>query len=209
MSASWNVEFLLKARLVAGRMMSVRTVARFGAVLLVSAFPSAHRVLGAQSGTPTAASTPARAPTPCADAPERHRFDFWVGEWEVTTPAGGHAGSSSIQSVSGGCALLENWTSATGGHGKSLNAFNPAVGQWQQYWIGQDGNPTEFRESSWVGKSIVFRAHVPATEKSPATEMRLTFTPTDSNTVQQHGENSTDGGATWKTTYLFVYHRRG
>jgi len=164
--------------------------------------------LGAQSVTPTAASAPARAPTPCADAPERHRFDFWVGEWEVTTPAGGHAGSSSIQSVSGGCALLENWTSAAGGQGKSLNAFNPAIGQWQQYWIGQDGNPTEFRESSWVGKSIVFRAHVPATGRSPATETRLTFTPEDANTVQQHGESSTDGGATWKTTYLFVYHRK-
>ena len=96
----------------------------------------------------------------------------------------------------------------TGGHGKSLNAFNPAVGQWQQYWIGQDGNPTEFRESSWAGTSIVFRAHVPAARTTPATEMRLTFTPVDSNTVRQHGESSTDGGATWKTTYLFVYHRK-
>ena len=44
--------------------------------------------LGAQSVTPTAASAPARAPTPCADAPERHRFDFWIGEWTVTGPTG-------------------------------------------------------------------------------------------------------------------------
>jgi hypothetical protein len=153
-------------------------------------------------------SAPVKAATPCADAPERHRFDFWIGEWEVTTPAGGHAGTSSVQSVSGGCALLENWTSVSGGHGKSLNAFNPAIGQWQQYWIGQDGNPTEFRESTWSGSSIVFRAHVAASGKSPATEMRLTFTPLDSSTVQQHGESSSDGGATWKTGYLFVYHRR-
>ena len=125
------------------------------------------------------------------------RFDFWVGEWDVT-PAGDTTvvGHSVVQIVSGGCALLENWTSANGGHGKSLNAFNPAVGQWQQYWIGQDGNPTEFRESTWSGNSIVFRAHAPAAGKSPTTEMRLTFTPVDSSTVQQHGESSTDGGAT-------------
>jgi hypothetical protein len=167
----------------------------------------AQRALS-QSVPAAQASAPAQMTTPCADAPERHRFDFWIGEWEVTTPAGGHAGTSSVQSVSGGCALLENWTSANGGHGKSLNAFNPAIGQWQQYWIGQDGNPTEFRESSWSGSSIVFRAHAPATGKSPAMESRLTFTPLDSSTVRQHGEQSTDGGATWKTSYLLVYHRK-
>ncbi|MBW8769233.1 MAG: hypothetical protein JF589_05740 [Gemmatimonadetes bacterium] len=170
--------------------------------LLLSSMLIAPCTLAAQT------SAPAKAPTPCVDVAERHRFDFWIGEWEVTTPAGGRAGTSSVQSVSGGCALLENWTSASGGHGKSLNAFNPAVGQWQQYWIGQDGNPTEFRESTWSGPSIVFRAHAPAAGKSPATEMRLTFTPLDSNTVQQHGESSTDGGATWTTTYLFVYHKK-
>ena len=162
---------------------------------------------GALSAQSTGAA-PQRAPTPCAGVAERHRFDFWIGEWEVTTKGGTRVGSSVVQSVSGGCALLENWTNAQGGQGKSLNAFNPAVGQWQQYWIGQDGNPTEFRESTWADRSIVFRAHSPATGKSPATEMRLTFTPVDSSTVQQHGENSTDGGATWTTTYDFYYHRK-
>jgi hypothetical protein len=182
--------------------MNVRvTSLAVGVVLLCS-----PRQVGGQSAP--GAATPARAPTPCADAPERHRFDFWIGEWEVTTPAGGHAGSSSVQSVSGGCALLENWTSAGGGQGKSLNAFNPAVGQWQQYWIGQDGNPTEFRASSWVGTSIVFRAHVAAVGAAPTTEQRLTFTPVDAGTVRQLGETSTDGGTTWKTTYDFVYHRK-
>ena len=164
------------------------------------------RASAAQGTTPPASSTP--APTPCADAAERHRFDFWIGEWDVTTQGGTPVGSSVVQSVSGGCALLENWTSARGGHGKSLNAYNPAVGQWQQYWIGQDGNPIEYRESTWAGASIVFRAHVPAAAKSPATEMRLTFTPVDSSTVQQHGESSADGGGSWATTYLFLYHRK-
>jgi hypothetical protein len=187
-------------------------IARFalplGAAFLLSTI-APHRTLAAQSVAATQASARAKAPTPCADAPERHRFDFWIGEWTVTGPKGsGPAGSSSIQSVSGGCALLENWSSASGGHGKSLNAYNPVVGQWQQYWIGQDGTPTEFRESSWVGGSIVFRAHVPATGRSPATAMRLTFTPVDSNTVRQHGESSTDGGATWTTTYDLLYHRK-
>ena len=174
---------------------------------MVSAVVLSVRALPAQvMGSGAAASQP--APKPCADPAERHRFDFWIGEWDVTTKGGTHVGSSAVQSVSGGCALLENWTSARGGQGKSLNAYNPAVGQWQQYWIGQDGNPTEYRESTWEGASIVLRAHAPASGKTPATEPRLTFSPLDSATVRQHGESSTDGGATWTTTYDFYYHRK-
>jgi hypothetical protein len=175
------------------------------AVVVVAVGLSA-RVLAAQSAA--SGSAPQRAPTPCADVAERHRFDFWIGEWEVTTQGGTRVGSSVVQSVSGGCALLENWTSARGGQGKSLNAFNPAVGQWQQYWIGQDGNPTEYRESTWAGTSIVFRAHAPAAGATPASALRLTFSPVDSVTVRQHGERSTDGGKTWSTQYDFYYRRK-
>jgi len=177
---------------------------RYGVALVVVVLSA--RGLPAQSTA--AGAPPPRAPTPCADAPERHRFDFWIGEWDVTTQGGTRVGGSVVQSVSGGCALLENWTSARGGQGKSLNAYNPAVGQWQQYWIGQDGNPTEYRESTWAGRSIVLRAHTPAGGTAPATELRLTFTPVDSDTVRQLGERSTDGGATWATTYDFYYHRK-
>jgi hypothetical protein len=148
------------------------------------------------------------APTPCADAPERRRFDFWLGEWDVTAPDGRPAGTSSIQPVSGGCALLENWTDTRGSAGKSLTTFNPAVGQWQQYWIGQDGNPVEYRESAWAGSSLVLRARFAATPTAPAVVLRLTFTPLDSSTVRQHSVRSTDDGATWKELYDFTYHRR-
>ena len=148
------------------------------------------------------------APTPCAGVAERRRLDFWTGEWEVTTTGGSAAGSSSVQIVSGGCALLESWTSTRGGKGHSLTAFNPALGQWQQYWIGQDGNPIEYRESTWHDGSIVLRASFAASGNTPATELRLTFSPVDSTTVRQHGERSIDGGQTWSTTYDFLYHRR-
>jgi len=186
--------------------LSVRAVALRRCALALGAVWSFAGALSAQSsGT---GATTLRAPTPCADVAERHRFDFWIGEWEVTTKGGTRVGSSVVQSVSGGCALLENWTNAQGGQGKSLNAFNPAAGQWQQYWIGQDGNPVEFRESTWAGGSIVFRAHAPAAGTTPATEQRLTFSPIDSATVRQLGEQSTDGGTTWKTTYDFYYQRK-
>ena len=154
---------------------------------------------------PASGSAPTRAPAPCANDPERHRFDFWIGEWTVTTKSGGVAGNSVIESVSGGCALLENWTSMSGGHGKSLNAYNPLSHQWQQYWIGQDGAVSEFRTSEFDGTSMIFFVR---DESKPDSIVRLTFTPLDSATVRQHSESSSDGGKSWTTQYDFYYHRR-
>ena len=166
-------------------------------VALASSIP---RVFHAQ--VPLAGSP---GPSACANA-DRHRFDFWIGEWDVKTPAGGLAGTSSVQSVSGGCALLENWTATNGGTGKSLNAYNPVSKQWQQYWAGQGGAVTEYRESEWKDGSLSFMARGSAPSAAPM--QRLTFTPVNDSTVRQHGESSADGGATWTTTYDFYYHRR-
>lgn len=154
---------------------------------------------------PAAAAVSSRAPTPCANEPERHRFDFWIGEWRVTTKAGSPVGSSVIQSVSGGCALLENWTGLNGGQGKSLNAYNPLIHAWQQYWIGQDGAVTEFRSSEFDGKSLTFFNRDNA---KPSAIGRLSFTPQDSVTVRQLSETSSDGGKSWTTQYDFYYHRK-
>jgi hypothetical protein len=160
----------------------------------------------ANSAVASTSTSPPMRPPPavCVNDPERRRFDFWIGEWNVTTAGGTTVGSSVIQQVSGGCALLENWTSASGGQGKSLNAYNPALKQWQQYWIGQDGAPTEFRSSEFDGKSLAFFVK----HDDPLKMERLTFTPIDAATVRQHSETTEDGGKTWKTSYDFYYHRK-
>jgi len=155
----------------------------------------------------TALTSHAQAPAPnaCAAA-ERHKFDFWIGEWEVKAAAGPTVGKSSIQSIAGGCGLLENWTGANGGSGKSLNAYNPVSKQWQQYWVGQGGAVTEYRESTWNDGSLSYVARGSGPGSGPI--QRLTFTPVNDSTVRQHGEQSTDNGATWTTTYDFYYYRR-
>ena len=150
-------------------------------------------------------SSPSNHSTSCTNEPERHHFDFWLGAWDVTTRGGTKVGSSVIESVSRGCALLENWTSAKGGQGKSLNAFNPAIRQWQQFWIGADGEVAEFRSSTYSGGSLIFIRDSGAGSDST---FRLTFTPIDSVTVRQHSEASADGGKSWITQYDFYYHRR-
>ena len=169
---------------------------------------AAHRA-GAQtnssSGSSAATTSTSAAPYSCADDPERHRFDFWLGAWDVKTENGNHVGDSIIETASNGCAVLENWTGARGGTGKSLNSYNARLKQWQQFWIGSDGDVHEYRESQSDGNSLVFFWKPPTATQ---TVIRLTFTPIDKDTVRQHSEMSEDGGKTWKTEYDFYYHRR-
>jgi opacity protein-like surface antigen len=154
----------------------------------------------------TAASASAQATSPCPSDPQRHHFDFWIGQWDVMTKEGKQVGTSRIESISGGCAILENWSAGRGGSGKSINAYNPALKQWQQYWVGSDGGILDYQRSEFDGKSMIFFITDAA---KPSARQRLTFTPQDEKTVRQHSEKSVDGGATWTTEYDFYYHRRG
>ena len=175
--------------------------------LTVAAFAllSAQRTFAQASSSSGAQSSASHAPPSCSDDAERHRFDFWLGAWDVKTEDGTHVGDSIIETASNGCAVLENWTGARGGTGKSLNSYNPRLKQWQQFWIGSDGDVHEYRESQTDGSSLVFFWKPPAATQ---TIIRLTFTPIDKDTVRQHSELSDDGGKTWKTEYDFYYHRR-
>lgn len=146
-----------------------------------------------------------QATSPCPADPERHHFDFWLGEWNVTTIQGNQVGTSRIESIANGCALLENWTGGRGGTGKSINAYNPVIKQWQQYWVGSDGEILDYTRSEFDGKSMIFFA---SSFREADHRKRLTFTPQDASTVRQHAETSVDGGKTWKTEYDFYYHRK-
>ena len=146
-----------------------------------------------------------KPPTPCLNNAEFRRFDFWVGEWDVTAKAGAPVGKSSVQSVSGGCGLLENWTAGNGSTGKSLNTYNGQTKQWMQFWVGQGGGVTQYAESEWHDGAVTFLSK----PTGPNTAFqRLTFTPLNDSTVRQFGEISTDGGKTWRVGYDFYYHRR-
>jgi hypothetical protein len=145
------------------------------------------------------------APAPCRDAADNRRFDFWIGNWRVTTAGGQQVGTSHVDVVSGGCALLENWRDMRGSEGKSLNTFDPASHVWRQFWVGQGGGVTDYSQSEWHGSSLTFMAHSRTPNGSEFIQ-RLTFTPLDGGVVRQFAEGSTDGGKTWSPFYDFHYH---
>src|SRR5689334_4174783 len=80
--------------------------------------------------------------TPCT-APEYRQFDFWLGDWDVTNPAGKAAGHNRVTSEYGGCVLQEHWTGAGGSVGSSFNIYDPVRKVWHQTWVDNGGTLLE------------------------------------------------------------------
>ncbi|MEZ5420359.1 MAG: hypothetical protein R2708_23880 [Vicinamibacterales bacterium] len=154
---------------------------------------------------PAAAQSAAAPPPPCA-TPEHRQFDFWVGEWTVTTPDGQPAGTSRIEAVLGGCALLEHWTGAKGGAGKSLSLYVAADRQWNQTWVDAAGNRIVFTGGLDGSRMVLGNAWTAADGKAMRSE--LSWTPQPGGGVRQVWRQSSDGGATWATTFDGLYRRQ-
>lgn len=155
-------------------------------------------------GVSSPASAQNRMPPP--PPPESHQFDFWIGEWDVTTPAGKTAGTNRIERVAKGQGLLENWTSAGGGDGKSLNAYNVAKRQWQQFSIGADGVVLELAGGLNSAGSMVLSGR--SASASGEVLNRVTWTPNADGSVRQLWETSADDGKSWSVAFDGRYVRR-
>ncbi len=152
---------------------------------------------------PAAKATP--APKPCA-APEYRQFDFWLGEWNVTNPAGKVAGESRITRILGGCAVREEWTGAGGLTGTSLNMYDSARRRWHQTWVDDKGNVL-LLEGAFRGGRMVLEGDAPA-ESGTLARQRITWSPLSGNRVRQLWESSADSGKTWKTEFDGIYAKK-
>ncbi len=150
-------------------------------------------------------SAPAAPPRPCLEALHR-QFDFWIGTWDVTGPAGRFAGINRIERVDGGCALAESWSSAGGGYtGHSLNSVG-SDGRWRQTWVDSSGLRLEL-VGGLVGGKMVLEGETPGAEPaSPPVRNRITWSPESEGRVRQHWETSSDGGRSYATAFDGMYH---
>lgn len=149
---------------------------------------------------------------PCS-GPEFRQFDFWIGEWEVFAPNGKKGGDSKISILLDSCVIFEEWTSANSQQGliysgKSFNLYNAATRQWQQTWVDNTGNTTEFLRGEAVNGKIVYYADKVTDPKGKIFKRRLTFSKLSDNKVRQLGERSDDEGKTWSVEYDLEYRKR-
>lgn len=149
--------------------------------------------------------------SPCSD-PIFRDFDFWIGKWEVYGKNGKQAGTSKISLILDSCVILEEWTSSSIPNtltytGKSFNTYNTATKQWQQTWVDNTGNTTEFLRGEGTKGQIVFHADRVSDPKGKIFLRRLTFTKINDSKVRQFGERSDDQGMTWTSEYDLEYRR--
>lgn len=139
---------------------------------------------------------------PC-QAPEYRQFDFWLGDWDVTSPANpGGSSRNRITRINGGCTLREEYTTPFGYEGTSLNFYDATRRVWHQTWIDNQGGAL-YLEGGLEGRSMVL-----ATTTDPQNVQRITWTPLDDGRVRQHWESTTDGGKTWSTVFDGYYAKR-
>jgi tetratricopeptide (TPR) repeat protein len=146
---------------------------------------------------------------PCAYTPENRQFDFWVGEWSVTTTQGAvPAGDSEIELILEDCVVQENWKSQNNPYsGKSYNMYNQALKRWEQYWVDNVGGNIFFYGGLKDGVMDYFTDEIPQAG-SPALKRHLQFIPMGPDKVRQFSRGSTDGGKTWSVEYDFTYTRK-
>jgi hypothetical protein len=149
---------------------------------------------------------------PCMGDAKAREFDFWIGEWDAfVTGTENLAGYSKIERASGGCMILENWTSKSEKpfEGKSINFVDPVTKKWKQVWVGsgQSPNATEFLNGEYREGAMRFEFASTNAQQQPIL-VQFHFYNQGPNQVRQLHQTSADGGKTWVVSYDFTYKRK-
>ncbi|HEY4968022.1 MAG TPA: hypothetical protein VII28_16560 [Puia sp.] len=147
---------------------------------------------------------------PCGSNPRNHDFDFWIGDWTCyRTGTDSLAGYSHIESMAGGCAILENYSSARAYSGKSFNYYDTVSGKWKQDWIGSDG-PSD-RQHYDQGEFSNGRMHFTyetTNTKGEKIKGNFIFYFISRDSVRQYQDVIDAHGKTASVTYDLMYIRR-
>lgn len=161
----------------------------------------------AQTPATSSPSSSASKAATCTDA-KHHQFNFWIGEWDVTNPAGKAAGHSRIDAILDGCVIMENWTGAGGSNGKSFNIYNATLDRWEQYWVDNGGTRLMLSGNLVNGAMVLEgRQDKPDPKTGIVQRERITWTPNDDGSVRQHWERSVDNGKSWQSSFDGMYRR--
>jgi len=144
-----------------------------------------------------------RAASAC-DASEYRQFDFWIGEWEVYTPAGKLAGTNRIEREHGGCILHENYSTPSGYSGQSFNIYDASRKVWHQTWVDSSGLLLLLEGGIRDGKMVL---EGQTTSDGVVSKQRITWTPNKDGTVRQFWE-STDETGKWQVAFDGLYRQK-
>jgi hypothetical protein len=156
------------------------------------------------------AAEPATPPESICETDEHFRdFDFWVGEWNVyaNDEEQTFQGTNSVTRQHDGCLLVENWTSARGGGGSSMNYYDPLEGRWRQLWVA-GGYSIDYTGSLDDGGSMFLNGKINYYKTGRSFKFRGTWTPRPDGSVRQFFEQHDPERNAWTVWFDGLYVRK-
>lgn len=157
-----------------------------------------------------AAASAQQAPPPslCITDDAFHAFDFWIGDWKVSSRTNGkYAGDNSIKPIEGQCALLEEWKGQGGSTGMSVNYYNPLTERWRQVWLSAGAYSLDI-EGGLKDGAMVLEGTIWYYSSKQSAPFRGTWTPNEDGTVRQFFEQYDAEKQAWQPWFDGLYERR-
>ncbi len=143
---------------------------------------------------------------PCFYDANYTHFDFWVGEWDVFV-GNAKVGENKITKQEGGCAVLEQYSTARDYVGQSYNYYDPADGLWKQIWIDHTRGISNYVESERKENYLQFISTA-ASQPAGYANLRMTFSKNEDGSVRQHIEQQNSETGKWQTAFDGRYVRK-
>ena len=136
------------------------------------------------------------------DSPESKRFDFWLGDWELSF-AGGQSRNQVAKTLDG-CVIVEQFRGAPGTKldGTSVSAYDRAAKRWKQTWVDNSGGYLDFVGGEDAGDSTFEREFEKDGKK---VRQRMVFRDVKADSLKWLWQRSDDGGGSWKTAWEIDY----
>jgi hypothetical protein len=157
-----------------------------------------------------AQDTDSEAVTPpksiCETADGFGDFDFWVGEWEVYSNDEKRTfqGNNSITKHHQNCLIMENWTSAQGGKGSSMNYFDPVEDSWRQLWVA-GGYSIDYTGGLDENGAMSLAGKINYYQQGTGIPFRGTWTLNEDGTVRQFFEQQNPETGDWVVWFDGLY----
>ena len=142
----------------------------------------------------------------CANNPDTHQLDYWLGTWTVPNADGSGATTSSVHLSLDQCMFVEHWENGKGHVTEKMFAYSPEDQKWAGMFADNEGRVHIFPDGTVSSGRAEFRGP----SRGPNGEVilhRLTIVRAAPNRLQETWEKSIDNGASWSTVYRAEYLR--
>jgi hypothetical protein len=141
----------------------------------------------------------------CA-SPAHRQFDFWLGDWDVSTPQGTPAGTNHVERILDGCALQEHWEASDGSKGTSLSSYDAVGHKWQQTYVDDTGQVLILEGDFKDGKMVLQGEKAMGRQKVAL--QRISWQVVSGDKVRQRWDISQDDGKTWSVLFEGLYAKK-